>query len=336
MAAEIAKTAKIVRFHQLGGPEVLTLEELPLPEPGEGEVRLRVKAIGLNRAEVVFRQGRYFVQPKFPSKLGYEASGIVEAVGRGVDAKWLGKTASTVPAFAVEVYGVYGEVAIVPAFALAEYPANLSYEEGTSIWMQYLTAYGALKHHAKMTKGDFVVITAASSSVGLAAIEMANAEGATSIATTRTSQKKADLVAAGATHVIATEEEDLVSRVNGITGGKGARIIFDPIAGKGIEALAGCASAGGSIIEYGGLSGEPTPLPLMALMRKSLAIRGYTLFDVVTNPATFVQAKQYVFDHLVAGGFKPRIDKTFPLAQIADAHRYMESNQQIGKIVVTV
>src|ERR1700752_1341327 len=132
------KTAKIVRFHKTGGPEVLKLEELPVREPGPGEIRLRVKAIGLNRAEVMFREGHYLVDPKCPSTLGYEASGVVEAVGEGVDRSWLGKTASPMPAFAIDKYGVYGEVAVVPAFAVAEYPSKLSFEEGTSIWMQYL------------------------------------------------------------------------------------------------------------------------------------------------------------------------------------------------------
>ena len=336
MPSAIAKTVRIVRFHELGGAEVLKLDELPLPEPAGGEVRLRVKAIGLNRAEVLFRQGRYLVQPKLPSKLGYEASGTVEAIGPGVDKDWLGKTVSTVPAFAVDTYGVYGEVAIVPAFALAEYPAKLSYEEGTSIWMQYLTAYGALNLHAKISHGDFVIITAASSSVGIAAIEIARAEGAISIATTRTSQKKAELLALGADHVIATEEEDIVARVKDITGGKGARIIFDPIAGKGVEVLAECAGMGGIIILYGLLSGEPTPFPFRAAMSKCLSVRGYTLFEVVSNPAAFADGKKYVYSHLAAGDFKPRIDKTFPLEQIVEAQRYMESNLQIGKIVVTV
>jgi NADPH:quinone reductase-like Zn-dependent oxidoreductase len=259
MSTESAKTARIVRFHELGGPDVLKLDEVPLPEPANGEVRLRVKAIGLNRAEVMFRQGRYLAQPVLPSKLGYEASGIVEAVGPGVDSKWVGKTASTIPAFAADKYGVYGEVAIVPAAAIAEYPAKLSYVEGTSIWMQYLTAYGALIMHGKLAKGDFVLITASSSSVGIASIEIARAEGAISIATTRTSKKKAELVAAGANHVIVTDEEDLVARVNSITSGKGARIIFDPIAGSGLEALAAAASLGGTIFEYGALSTEPRP-----------------------------------------------------------------------------
>jgi len=329
-------TVKIVRFHQTGGPEVLQLDELPLPQPAEGEVRLRVKAIGLNRAEVMFRYGRYLVAPVLPSKLGYEASGIVEAVGQGVHQSWIGKTASVVPAFPANVYGVYGEVAIVPAYALAAYPAKLSYEEGTSIWMQYLTAYGALVHQGHIAKGDHVLITAASSSVGLAAIEIAKAEGAISIATTRTSQKKAELLAAGAAHVIATDEEDLAVRVNEITGGKGARITFDPIGGKGIEALAAAAAANGIIFEYGALSSEPTPFPLFTALSKQLTIKGYTLFAVISDPAAFANAKQYVLDHLASGDFKPRIDRTFPLSEIVQAHRYMESNAQIGKIVVTV
>lgn len=330
------ETVKIVRFHETGDADVLKLEVVALPEPAAGEVRLRVKAIGLNRAEVMFRRGMYLVAPKLPSKIGYEASGTVEAVGSDVDPALLGRTMSTVPAFAVDKYGVYGEVAIVPASALAEYPAKLSFEEGTSIWMQYLTAYGALIQQGKLAAGEFVLITAASSSVGLAAIEIVKAEGGISIATTRTSQKKAELLELGADYVIATEEEAFVARVQEITGGKGARIVFDPVGGKGLEQLAAAASPSGIIFEYGALASEPTPFPLFAVLGKHLTIKGYTLFEVVADPGVFAKAKQYVFDHLEAGDFKPKVDKTFPLAQIVEAHRYMESNAQVGKIVVTV
>jgi NADPH:quinone reductase-like Zn-dependent oxidoreductase len=280
--------------------------------------------------------GRYLQAPKLPSKIGYEASGTVEAVGPNVDKSWIGKTVSTVPGFSMVEYGVYGEVAIVPVSAIAAYPDKLSYEEGTSIWMQYLTAYGALIHQGHLAKGDFVLITAASSSVGIAAIEIVKAEGGISIATTRTSKKKAELLALGADHVVATEEEDLAARVNEITSGKGARIVFDPIGGKGLEALAAAAAPQGIIFEYGALASEPTPFPLFAVLGKHLTIKGYTLFEIVSDPAVFPKAKQYVFDHLASGAFKPRIDKTFSLAQIVEAHRYMESNAQIGKIVVTV
>jgi NADPH:quinone reductase-like Zn-dependent oxidoreductase len=334
---DVAKeTAKIVRFHAIGGPEVLKIEEEPIPEPGKGEVRLNVKAIGLNRAEVMFRSGNYLESPVLPSKLGYEAAGVVAAVGPEVDKSWLGKKASTLPAFLMTHYGVYGEVAIVPANALAVYPEKLTPEEGTSIWMQYLTAYGALIQYAQITKNDFVVITAASSSVGIAAIEMVKAEGAISIATTRTSKKKAILTEVGATHVIATEEEDFLARVKEITGGKGARVIFDPIGGNGIELLAKAAAFGGTIYEYGALAPEPTPFPLYTALSKGLSVRGYTLREVLSVPKLRAKAEPYVFDHVKAGTFKPRIDRVFPFAQIVEAHRYMESNKQIGKIVVTV
>ena len=306
------ETAKIVRFHSLGGPEVLKIEEVPIPEPGKGEVRLRVKAIGLNRAEVMFRSGHYLETPALPSKLGYEAAGVVEAVGPDVDKSWLGKKVSTVPAFLMTQYGVYGEVAIVPVSALAVYPEKLTPEEGTSIWMQYLTAYGALITHARITKGDFVIITAASSSVGIAAIEMANVEGAISIATTRTFKKKAVLAEVGAKHVIAAEAENFLARVKEITGGKGARVIFDPIAGKGIEQLAQAAAYAGTIFEYGALAPEPTPFPLFAALSKGLSVRGYTLREVLSVPTLKEKAEKYVFDHVAAGNFKPRIDRVFP------------------------
>jgi NADPH:quinone reductase-like Zn-dependent oxidoreductase len=332
----MSNTVKIVRFHETGPAEILQFDELPLPEPASGEVRLRVKAIGLNRAEVMFRNGQYLETPVFPSKNGYEAAGIIEAVGSGVDASWIGKIVSTVPGtFKLSDHGVYGEVAVVPLHGIAEYPPTLSYEQGASIWMQYLTAYGALIWLGQVAKGDFVVITAASSSVGIAAIEMVKVEGAISIAVTRTAAKKAQLLKLGADHVIVTDEEDLVTRVNEITSDKGARIIFDPIGGKILESLAEVAAPRGIIFEYGALASEPTLYPLFTALAKGLTIRGYTLFEITPDPV-FPKAKQYVFDHLASGAFRPLIDKSFPFAAIVEAHRYMESNAQIGKIVVTL
>ena len=331
-----SETAKIVRFHKVGGPEVLKIEEVAMPHPGKGEVRLTVKALGLNRAEVMFRRGEYLEAPVLPSKLGYEAAGVVAAVGREVDQSWMGKTVSTLPAFLMSQYGVYGDAAIVPVGALAEYPEKLTPEQGASIWMQYLTAYGALIHYAQIGKGDFVVITAASSSVGIAAIEIAAAEGAVSVATTRSSKKKSILKEAGAAQVIVTEEEDLVARVKEITGGKGARVIFDPIGGRGIAQLADAAAPGGTIYEYGALAPEPTPFPLFTALSKGLSVRGYTLREILSSPPLSAKGVKYVFDHLQAGHFKPRIDRVFPFAEIVAAHRYMESNEQIGKIVVKI
>jgi NADPH:quinone reductase-like Zn-dependent oxidoreductase len=293
-----------------------------------------VHAIGLNRAEIMFRSGQYLVEPRLPSKLGYEASGVVEAVGEGVDRALIGKKFSTVPTFPADKYGVYGEVAIVPAVDIAAYPDNLSFEEGTSIWMQYLTAYGALVHLGKVSAGDFVLITAASSSVGIAAIEIVRAQGASSIAVTRTSKKKGALLDVGADHVIVSDEEDLPARVASITGGKGARLVFDPVLGKSLEGLAQATSNGGIIFAYGMLAQEPTPFPLGLALSKSLRVWGYVMPALLAQPGVRGPAQEYVFEHLRSGAFKPRIARTFPLSQIVEAHRYMESNEQIGKVVV--
>lgn len=325
---------KIVRFYALGGPEILKIEEAPPRRPGEGEVKLRIHAVGLNRAELGFMQGRYLEQPTLPSQLGYEASGIVEAVGPGVDPGWTGKNVATVPGFSMSKNGVLGEEAIVPVASLAEYPVNISSTEAAAIWMQYLTAYGALVTFGHVQPGDYVLITAASSSVGLAAIQIVNAEGAVSIATTRHSSKRAELLELGAQHVIATEEEELPRRVDQITGGKGARIIFDPVAGPGIEKLAEAAAYHGTIFEYGNLSMQQTPFPLMSGLRKGLSVRAYTLIEIRRDPEMLKTAKQYVFDRLADGRFRPKIAKIFPFEQSADAYRYMQSNEQVGKIII--
>lgn len=327
---------KIVRFHALGGPEVLKFEDVPVPSPGPGEVRLKVRAIGLNRAESMFYHGYYLYEAKLPATLGYEASGTVEAVGPDVDKSWIGKAVSTIPAFSLNEYGVLGEEVLVPLSAIAEYPANLSPEEATAIWMQYITAYGALVGTAHIQKGDHVLIPAASSSVGLAAIQIAKAEDAISIATTRRSNKKAELAALGADHVIATEEEDLVTRVLEITGGKGARIIFDPVAGPGVEKLLEAIRYEGVLIVYGNLSLEATPLPLVTGMLKAVTIHAYTLMQFTRNPERLPVAIKYIYDRLKDGRFQPKIAKTFPFTQTTEAYRYLESNTQVGKVVITI
>jgi NADPH:quinone reductase-like Zn-dependent oxidoreductase len=326
----------VIRFHETGGPEVLKFEVVAPQEPGKGEVRLKVRAIGLNRAESMFYHGRYIYAPNLPAGLGYEAAGVVEAVGPDVDQNWLGKQVSTVPAFSLNEYSMVGETALAPVAALAEYPASLSAAEGAAIWMQYVTAYGALIAIAHVVPGDFVVIPAASSSVGLAAIQIVKAEGGISIATTRKSDKKGELTKLGADHVIATDEEDYVARVAEITGGRGARVTFDPVAGPFIERLAEAAQPGGIIFAYGALSGQATPFPLLTALPKGLSIRGYTLMEFTRMPEKLAPAKKYVYDRLADGRFRPKIAKIFPFAETIDAYRYLESNTQVGKVVVTV
>ena len=326
---------RIVRFHQVGGPEVLRIEDLPSPTPKKGEVRIRVEAIGLNRAEIMFRSGQYLEEPKFPSSLGYEAAGVVEELGAGVTGLSIGDRVSSIPSFSMMKYGTYGEVAVLPAYALAKYPAHLSTIEGTSIWMQYLTAYGLIQF-GKMRKGTHVLITAAASSVGLAAIQLANAVEAIPIATTRNQNKVESLRQAGAKYVINTTEPDWVARVREATSGKGASLVFDPVVGPQLAQLTEAASEEATIFVYGALSPDAALLPLFALIGKSLTLRGFSLFSIAKRASRLKKAKSWVVENLESGKLKPLIARTFKFEEIVEAHRYMESNEQIGKVVVTV
>lgn len=331
-----ANVPKGIRFKKLGGPEVLELQDVQVREPEADEVKLRVKAVGLNRAESMYFHGYYMEQPQFPAGLGYEAAGTVIAVGPNGDKRLIGQRFGTVPGYSMNRYPVLGEEAVVPAYALAATPDQLSAEETAAVWMQYGTAYGALVQLGKVRQGDFVIITAASSSVGLAAIQIVKAEGGTAIATTRTGVKKEELLRLGADHVIATEEEDLPARVSEITGGKGARLIFDPVAGPYVETLVKAAADEGIVFEYGMLSGQETPFPLRAAIGRGVSLTAYSLHQITKDPDRREKMKKYIFERLQDGRFKPKVDRTFPLAQTQEAYRYLESNQQVGKIVITV
>ncbi len=328
--------SRIVRFHRTGGPEVLQLDELDIGRPKAGEIRIRVRALGLNRAEAMFRAGAYLEAPNLPARLGYEAAGEVEALGEGVTGFSLGDAVSTIPSFSMNQYGVYGDAAIVPARAVVKHPASLSWSEAAAVWMQYMTAYGALVEIGGLAKGEAVVITAASSSVGLAAIQIVNGLGGVSIAATRTDAKREALLKAGAQHVIVTQKQDLAAEVLRLTAGKGARFVFDPVCGQGVEALAAATAEGGTLFLYGALAAEPTPFPLFPALAKNLVIRGYTLFSIVAKPESLERGKRFIIDGLAAGRLKPLIARSFPLQDIVQAHRYLESNQQIGKVIVTV
>lgn len=326
---------KVVRIHETGGPEVLRLEELALAPPAAGEARVRIQAIGLNRSEALFRQGGYIAPPAFPALIGYEASGVVEALGEGVAGLAPGDRVSVLPSFRQGPHGVYAEAANVPAGSLLKVPAFLDPIKAAASWMQYLTAF-AVVEVGKVGPGDFVIIPAASSSVGLAAIQLVNAEGGTPIAATRRSAKAAALRALGAAHVVATEEEDLVKEVMAITGGKGARLVFDPVGGPYVATLADAMAEEGILFIYGSLSNQPTQFPHWPACFKGLSLRGWVASQIWNRPERMARATAYILDGIEQGRLDPVIARSFPLDEIAEAHRFLESNRQVGKIVVTV
>src|SRR5262249_50923605 len=297
---------------------------------------MRFKALGLTRAEPMLRRGHCLEQPRLRAGLGYEAAGAVAAVGPGVQGFKVGDAVSIIPSFSLNDYGLYADLANAPAHAVTHHPALLSWAEAAAVWMQYLTACGALIDIGKLTQGDTVLIPAASSSVGLAAIQIANRVGAVPVALTRGNSKLKALRDAGAAYVIATDEQDLVKEVLRITGGKGARVAFDPVGGPTVNKLVQATAQLGVVFLYGALSTEPTPLPLFDLLAKWATIRGYVMMEITSDPQRLERAKQFINDGLADGSFKPLIAKTFPLEHIVEAHRYLESNQQVGKVVVTV
>ena len=329
---------RVVRFHELGGPEVLRIETLDLAAPGAGEVLVHMEAIGLNRAEAAFRQGHYFEPPQLPARIGYEGAGRVEALGPGVAGYAAGDAVCIIPGFSMNRYGVYAERAIVPASALLPRPPGMSATDGAAIWMPLLTAYGALIDITGLGPGEAVLITAASSSVGLAAIEIANAVGATPIAVTRGTSKVAALKQAGAAHVITSDTQDIAAETARITGGRGARLAFDPIGGPIVADLAAALAPRGTLILYGNLSGKAreTMFPYGPALAKGLSMRGYLVFELIHDAGRFAAARAFIEEGIRSGSLAPTIARTFDFDQMVDAHRFLESGEQFGKIVVTV
>ncbi|GBQ95554.1 NADPH:quinone reductase [Acetobacter nitrogenifigens DSM 23921 = NBRC 105050] len=328
--------SRVVRFHEFGDADVLHIEDIDVAPPAADEIRIAVEAIGLNRAEVMFRRNAYVQKAVFPSRLGYEAAGIVEALGDNVTGFSIGDAVSVIPTEDMARWGTYGELINIPARHVVKHPANLSFAQAAASWMMYITAWGALIEQAKLTSEDFVIVSAASSSVGIASFQIAHAVGAKVIATTRTSAKRQALLDAGADHVIATAEEDLVTTVMALTKGKGARVVFDPIGGPEIAILTEAMARRGILLEYGALSPDTGIFPQFTVLGKSLTLKGYLYNEIVDDDDMLARAKTFILSGLGNGSLNPLISKTFPFDEIQNATRFLESNEQIGKIVVIV
>lgn len=328
--------AKIIRFHELGGPDVLKIEEWTAPQLKAGEVLFDVAAFALNRADVLFHQGLHYTLPSLPSRLGSEACGTVVAVGDGVKGFAVGDKVSTIP-FATAEYGVHGEQAIMNQEFLAPWPEKLTAVEATSIWMQYLTGYYPIVDIGKAKKGDYVLVSAASSSAGLGAIEIARDAGACVIGTTRSGSKSDAILAAGAHHVIATQKENVAERILEISDGKGVRVVYDAVGGSLYDQYTDALAQDAIVFLYGLLDGEPAKVDVVKMVRKNAIIHPYSMFNEVRHADRLERGMSYILERLNDGRFKPRVDETvFTMDNPVDAYRYMLQGEQIGKIVVQV
>ena len=328
--------ARIVEFASFGAPEVLEFKDVPDPQPAAGEVRIRVEAIGLNRAESMWRHGEYIETASLPARLGYEAAGTVDALGEGVAGFEIGEPVDVIPNFSMNQYATYGELIVMPVGSIVKQPTSLSFVEGASIWMMFVTVYGALVGEANVQAGQTLVIPAASSSIGLASIQVANMLGAVPIALTRTREKKQRLLDAGAAHVVVTDEKDLTAEILRLTGGKGASLVFEPVGGPNFAKLLKGLAPGGTILVYGALSEEITPLNLLDVLIKLATIKGYPIWSTSGFPEKLKTAVAFIRRGFDEGKLKPVIDRTFRFDEIVEAHRYMEASGQFGKIVATL
>lgn len=328
--------SKQIQFTQTGSPNVLQIVDVEIPAPKADEVQIQMQVLGLNRAEAMYRAGAYVIEPVFPATMGYEGAGVVTAVSDNVSEFTVGDKVSVIPSFMFTEYGTYGEIVNMPKHAVVKHPDNLTMEHAAASWMAFVTAYGGLIEFGKVKAGDVVVLGAATSSVGLAAIQIAKMQGATVIALSRTHAKGDILLEKGADFVLATKEDDITAKLLEITQGKGVNMVFDPVGGKEAATIINAMAQDGRYIIYGALSHDDIAVPVFPILGKHLTVRGYELFEITTVPEKLAQAKQFVFEGLASGQLKPEIDKIFAFEEMVQAHEYMESNAQMGKILVKV
>jgi NADPH:quinone reductase-like Zn-dependent oxidoreductase len=271
-----------------------------------------------------------------PAGLGAEAAGTIEALGPGVTGWAVGQAVSVVPAFSQRKYPMYGERALAPVDALVARPDGVDAVTGAAVWMPYLTAYGAMVEVAGVRSGEATLITAASSSVGLAAIHLANRLGARPIAVSRTAAKRDALIAQGAAEVVAADAGSVAAQVLALTGGAGVAHTFDAVAGPAVAELMRATAPGGTLLLWGALSGEPTPFPAVDLGMPAVAMRTYLVHEITRRPERLRRALAFVRAGLADGAFRPVVDRVFDLADAAAAHAYVESGEQVGKVILMV
>lgn len=316
----------------------LRVHEVGQPVPAPDEVVYRVHAFALNRADILFLNDAHYSVARLPSRICSEACGEVTAVGEAVRGIHVGDRVTSIPFHNTRGtdHGVAGEVAVTPADYLVPWPSSLSPVEACAVTMQYLTAYYPLVEIAGVGPDDWVLVTAASSSAGLAAIQLARRQGARVIAQTRTPDKLPGLRAAGAHRAVASDVEDLGAAIEAATGGQGVRVVYDPIAGRFIDRYADALAYGAIIFQYGVLESPRIEADLVAMVRKKATIRPHSLFNHVNDPDELRRGKEFLGEALASGELRPVIDTVFPWSRVHDAFDYLQGSAHTGKIVVSV
>ena len=321
-------TSRTVQITAYGGPEVMKLVELPVGEPGPGEIRIRHEACGLNFIDVYQRTGLY--QNPLPLTLGMEAAGIVEAVGEGVTHLKVGDRA----AYASNPPGAYSQARVMPARTVCRLPDAIDFDTGAAMMLKGLTAQYLLKKTLPaegLQPGDHVLFHAAAGGVGLIACQWARALGLQLIGTAGSDAKCQLALEHGATHAINYAKEDFVARVKDITGGKGVKVVYDSVGKDTWEGSLNCLRPFGLMASFGNASGPVPPFaPGILGVKGSLYVTRGTLFThIATRESTQAMADD-LFAVVGSGQVKIRIDQRYALADVAQAHRDLESRKTTG------
>ena len=319
---------KAIRIHSPGGPEALTLDEVPEPTPGAGQAVVKLAAAGVNYIDVYFRTGAY--KAPLPLTIGLEGAGTVSAVGQGVtDVKAGDNVAWT------GVPGSYAQMAAIPADRLVKLPAGMAPKDGAASMLQGLTAHYLVKSSYPLKKGDTCLVHAAAGGMGLLLCQMGKMLGATVIGTVSTEEKAALAKGAGAEHVILYSQQDFEPEVKRITGGRGVDVVYDGVGATTFDKSLNCLRPRGFMILFGAASG---PVPSLDLQKHnvggSLFVQRPSLNHHIATREELLQRSQELLGWIRDGKVKLRIEHQFPLAQAGEAHKALEGRKTTGKILL--
>ena len=319
---------KAIRIHGFGGPEALSYDDVPIPEPGPGQARVEIAAAGVNFIDTYHRKGLYPGQ--LPFTLGQEAAGVVDAVGEGVTEVRVGDRVVY-----ASVQGAYAEYAVAPVERLVPIPAGVSFEQAAAAMLQGLTAHYLAYSTYPIRPGDTAVVHAAAGGVGRLLTQIAKRCGARVIATASTEEKAALARSGGADEVIRYTEEDFAAATRRLTGGKGVDVVYDSVGKTTFDQSLSCLRPRGYMVLYGQSSGPVPPLDPQILNAKgSLFLTRPTLGHYIATREELLWRTRDLFGWSAAGELDVRIDVTFPLDQAAEAHRYLEDRQTKGKVLL--
>ena len=317
-----------IRVHQFGDVDVLSMDEVPVPEPGPGEVRVKLEAAGVNFIDIYHRSGQY--KGALPLTLGQEGAGVVDAVGPNVTEAKPGDRV----VYASQ-QGSYAQVQIVSSWRLAPIPAAISTQQAAAVMLQGLTAHYLCFSTYPLRPGDTALIHAAAGGVGLLLVQIAKRCGARVLGTVSTEEKAQLARQAGADEVILYTQTDFEAEVKRLTGGKGVSVVYDSVGKTTFDKGLNCLRPRGYMVLFGQSSGAVPPLDPQVLNAKgALFLTRPTLGFYTADRQELQSRTNDLLAWMASGQLKVRIDQTFPLAQAAEAHRYMEGRQSKGKVLL--